>query len=95
MPQLGGVRVGDDCEIGANTTIDRGALGDTVLEEDVRLDNQIQIGHNVDIGAHTAMAGCVARRRQRAHRPLLPDRRAAPASSATSSIGDRVTVTAP
>ncbi len=60
VPQLGGVTVGDDCEIGANTTIDRGALDDTVLEEDVRLDNQIQIGHNVRIGAHTAMAGCSA-----------------------------------
>ena len=60
VPQLGGVVVGDDCEIGANTTIDRGALEDTVLEEDVRLDNQIQIGHNVRIGAHTAMAGCAA-----------------------------------
>ena len=60
VPQLGGVVVGDDCEIGANTTIDRGALGDTVLEEDVRLDNQIQIGHNVHVGAHTAMAGCSA-----------------------------------
>jgi UDP-3-O-[3-hydroxymyristoyl] glucosamine N-acyltransferase len=60
VPQLGGVIVGDDCEIGANTTIDRGALDDTVLEEDVRLDNQIQIGHNVRIGAHTAMAGCSA-----------------------------------
>ena len=58
--ELGGVMVGDDCEIGANTTIDRGALGDTVLEEDVRLDNQIQIGHNVRIGAHTAIAGCAA-----------------------------------
>ncbi len=60
VPQLGGVFVGNDCEIGANTTIDRGALGDTVLEEDVRLDNQIQIAHNVTIGAHTAMAGCSA-----------------------------------
>ncbi len=60
VPQLGGVTVGDDCEIGANTTIDRGAIGDTVLEEDVRLDNQIQIGHNAFIGAHTAMAGCAA-----------------------------------
>ncbi len=60
VPQLGGVAVGDDCEIGANTTIDRGALDDTVLEEDVRLDNQIQIGHNAHIGAHTAMAGCSA-----------------------------------
>ena len=60
VPQLGGVVIGNDCEIGANTTIDRGALEDTVLEEDVRLDNQIQIGHNVHIGAHTAMAGCSA-----------------------------------
>lgn len=60
VPQLGGVRIGDDCEIGANTTIDRGAIEDTVLEEDVRLDNQIQVGHNVRIGAHTAMAGCAA-----------------------------------
>jgi UDP-3-O-[3-hydroxymyristoyl] glucosamine N-acyltransferase len=60
VPQLGGVSIGDDCEIGANTTIDRGALEDTVLEEDVRLDNQIQVGHNAVIGAHTAMAGCAA-----------------------------------
>ena len=60
IPQLGGVKVGDDCEIGANTTIDRGSLDDTTLEEDVRLDNQIQIAHNVVIGAHTAMAGCSA-----------------------------------
>jgi UDP-3-O-[3-hydroxymyristoyl] glucosamine N-acyltransferase len=60
VPQLGGVVVGDDCEVGANTTIDRGALEDTVIEEDVRLDNQIQIAHNVRIGAHTAMAGCSA-----------------------------------
>ena len=60
VPQLGGVRVGDDCEIGANTCIDRGALDDTVLEEDVHLDNLVQIGHNVHIGAHTAMAGCSA-----------------------------------
>jgi len=60
VPQLGGVRIGDDCEIGANTTIDRGAIEDTVLDNDVRLDNQIQIGHNVRIGAHTAMAGCSA-----------------------------------
>lgn len=60
VPQLGGVLVGDDCEIGANSTIDRGAIEDTVLEEDVRLDNQIQIGHNVRIGAHTAIAGCAA-----------------------------------
>ena len=60
VPQIGSVVIGDDCEIGANTTIDRGALGDTILEEDVRLDNQIQIAHNVVIGAHTAMAGCSA-----------------------------------
>ncbi len=59
VPQLGGVQVGDDCEIGANTTIDRGALEDTVLEEDVRLDNLVQIAHNCRIGAHTAMAGQV------------------------------------
>jgi len=60
VPQLGGVVVGDDCEIGANTCIDRGALDDTVLEEDVRLDNLVQVAHNVSIGAHTAMAGCAA-----------------------------------
>ena len=60
VPQLGGVLVGDDCEIGANTCIDRGAIEDTLLEDDVRLDNQIQVGHNVHIGAHTAIAGCAA-----------------------------------
>jgi UDP-3-O-[3-hydroxymyristoyl] glucosamine N-acyltransferase len=60
VPQLGGVIVGDDCEIGANTCIDRGAIEDTVLGEDVRLDNQIQVGHNVHIGDHTAIAGCTA-----------------------------------
>jgi UDP-3-O-[3-hydroxymyristoyl] glucosamine N-acyltransferase len=59
VPQLGSVRVGNDAEIGSNTTIDRGALDDTVLEEGVRLDNQIQVAHNVHIGAHTAIAGCV------------------------------------
>ena len=59
VPQLGGVRIGDDCEIGANTTIDRGAIDDTVLEDNVRLDNLLQIAHNVHVGAHTAMAGCV------------------------------------
>ncbi len=58
VPQLGGVIIGDDVEIGANTTIDRGALGDTQIAEGVRLDNQIQIGHNVCIGAHTAIAAC-------------------------------------
>ncbi len=60
VPQLGGVRIGDDVEIGANTTIDRGALEDTVIEEGVKLDNLIQVGHNVRIGAHTAIAACVA-----------------------------------
>jgi UDP-3-O-[3-hydroxymyristoyl] glucosamine N-acyltransferase len=60
VPQLGGVVIGDDCEIGANTAIDRGAIEDTVLEEDVRIDNLVQVGHNVFIGAHTAIAGCSA-----------------------------------
>ena len=59
IEQLGGVRIGDEVEIGANTCIDRGALGDTVIEDGVKLDNLIQIGHNVQIGKHTAMAGCV------------------------------------
>jgi UDP-3-O-[3-hydroxymyristoyl] glucosamine N-acyltransferase len=59
IEQLGAVRIGDDVEIGANTCIDRGALDDTVIENGVKLDNLIQIGHNVHIGAHTAMAGCV------------------------------------
>ncbi len=59
IEQLGAVRIGDDVEIGANTCVDRGALEDTVIEQGVKLDNLIQIGHNVRIGAHTAMAGCV------------------------------------
>ncbi len=59
VPQLGSVVIGNDVEIGANTTIDRGALDDTIIEDGVKLDNQIQIAHNVRIGAHTAMAGCV------------------------------------
>jgi UDP-3-O-[3-hydroxymyristoyl] glucosamine N-acyltransferase len=58
IPQIGAVRIGDDVEIGANTTVDRGAIDDTVLEDGVKLDNQIQVGHNVRIGAHTAIAGC-------------------------------------
>jgi UDP-3-O-[3-hydroxymyristoyl] glucosamine N-acyltransferase len=58
IEQLGAVRIGDDVEIGANTCIDRGALQDTVIEEGVKLDNLIQIGHNVRIGRHTAIAGC-------------------------------------
>lgn len=60
IPQIGVVRIGDDVEIGANTTVDRGAIDDTVIEDGVKLDNQIQIGHNCRVGAHTAMAGCVA-----------------------------------
>jgi len=59
IPQIGRVVIGDDVEIGANTTIDRGALSDTVIEDGVKLDNQIQVAHNVHIGAHTAIAGCV------------------------------------
>ena len=59
IPQNGRVVIGDDVEIGANTTIDRGAMEDTLIEDGVKLDNQIQIGHNVHIGALTAMAGCV------------------------------------
>ena len=58
VPQVGSVRIGDDVEIGANTTIDRGAIDDTVVEDGVKLDNQIQVGHNVLIGAHTAIAAC-------------------------------------
>ena len=53
------MRIGDDVEIGAHTCIDRGALGDTVIEDGVKLDNLIQIAHNVHIGRHTAMAACV------------------------------------
>ena len=59
IPQIGRVMIGDEVEIGANTTIDRGALDDTVIEEGVKLDNLIQIGHNCWIGAHTVIAGSV------------------------------------
>lgn len=59
IEQLGAVQIGDDVEIGANTCIDRGALQDTVIEDGVKLDNLVQIGHNVRVGRHTAMAGCV------------------------------------
>jgi len=58
VPQVGCVRIGNDVEIGANTTVDRGAIDDTIIEDGVKLDNQIQIGHNVRVGAHTAIAGC-------------------------------------
>src|SRR5512143_4032461 len=56
IPQIGGVVIGDDVEIGANTTVDRGAIEDTVIEDGVKLDNQVQIAHNVRLGAHTVMA---------------------------------------
>lgn len=59
IPQTGRVIIGNDVEIGANTCIDRGALKDTIIEDGVKLDNQIQIAHNCHIGAHTAMAACV------------------------------------
>ena len=59
IPQLGSVVIGDDVEIGANTTVDRGALDDTIIERGCKLDNQIQVAHNVRIGAHTAIAACV------------------------------------
>lgn len=59
VPQLGSVNIGDDVDVGANTTIDRGALEDTIIEDGVKLDNLVQIGHNVRIGAHTVIAGCV------------------------------------
>lgn len=59
IAQIGGVRIGNDVEIGSNTTVDRGALADTVIGNGVKLDNQIQIAHNVQIGDHTAMAACV------------------------------------
>ena len=58
VPQVGRVMIGDDVEVGANTTIDRGAIDDTVIEDGVRLDNLIMIAHNVHVGAHTAMAAC-------------------------------------
>lgn len=59
IEQLGAVRIGDDVELGANTCVDRGALEDTVIENGVKLDNLVQIAHNVHIGEHSAMAGCV------------------------------------
>ena len=59
IEQLGAVRIGNHVEIGANSCVDRGALEDTVLGDGVKLDNLVQIGHNVQVGAHTAMAGCV------------------------------------
>ena len=60
IEQLGAVRIGNDVEIGANSCVDRGALDDTVIEDGVKLDNLVQIAHNVHIGEHSAMAGCVS-----------------------------------
>lgn len=58
VPQVGTVRIGDDVEIGSNTTIDRGTIEDTIIEDGVKIDNLVQVAHNVHIGAHTAIAGC-------------------------------------
>ncbi|MBS03232.1 MAG: UDP-3-O-(3-hydroxymyristoyl)glucosamine N-acyltransferase [Gammaproteobacteria bacterium] len=60
IPQVYGVQIGDDVEIGAGTTIDRGALNDTRIGDGVKLDNQVQVGHGTVIGAHTAISGCTA-----------------------------------
>jgi len=59
VPQIGSVQIGDDVDIGANTTIDRGAIDDTIISDGVKLDNQIQVGHNTTIGENTVIAGCV------------------------------------
>ena len=59
IEQLGAVRIGNDVDIGANSCIDRGALGDTVIEDGVKIDNLVQVAHNCRIGRHTAIAGCV------------------------------------
>ncbi len=59
VPQIGAVVIGDDVEIGCNSTVDRGTIGDTVIEDGVRIDNLVQVGHNVRIGAHTVIAACV------------------------------------
>jgi UDP-3-O-[3-hydroxymyristoyl] glucosamine N-acyltransferase len=59
VPQVGAVRIGNDVEIGSNSTVDRGAIEDTVVEDGVKIDNLVQVGHNVHIGAHTVIAACV------------------------------------
>ena len=74
IPQVGSVVIGDDVEIGANTTIDRGTIEDTVIEDGVKLDNLVQIAHNVRIGAHTVMAGTSAAGREHEDRQALYDR---------------------
>ncbi|MNM96883.1 UDP-3-O-acylglucosamine N-acyltransferase [compost metagenome] len=60
IPQVGRAVLGNDVEVGANTAIDRGAMADTVIEDGCKLDNQVQIAHNVRVGAHTVIAGCAA-----------------------------------
>ncbi len=60
IPQVGSVILGDQVEVGANSTIDRGAIGDTIISNGVKIDNQVQIGHNAFVGEDTAIAGCVA-----------------------------------
>ena len=59
IPQTGRVVIGDDCEVGANSTIDRGAIDDTVIGNGVKIDNQVQVGHNCTVGEHTVISGCV------------------------------------
>ena len=60
IQQLGAVWIGDDVDVGAGTTIDRGAIEDTIVEDGVKIDNQVQIGHNCHIGAHSVICGCTA-----------------------------------
>ena len=60
IPQIGSVNLGDNVEVGANSTIDRGAIGNTIISNGVKIDNQVQIGHNAFVGENTAIAGCVA-----------------------------------
>ena len=75
IPQVGSVVIGDDVEIGANTTVDRGTIDDTVIEDGVKLDNLVQIAHNVRLGAHTDHCRDVGRRGQHQGRQALYDRR--------------------
>lgn len=58
VPQVGGVRIGDDVLIGANCTVDRGAIDDTVIHDNVKIDDQVHVGHNCEIGAHSILCGC-------------------------------------
>lgn len=95
VPQLGSVTIGDDCEIGANTCIDRGAVEDTVLGEDVRIDNLVQIAHNVRIGPHTAIAAfCGITGSSTIGAYCLLGGRVAVAGLRHLEVADRTTVTA-